>query len=193
VLDAHRLIEEFMVWPIVQAARRCWCARKTPTASTHSRRTLAAKLAALRETAQAAAITFGQGAGADTAPLLKTNSNGARAGTDDAELINLSSAVDRTQAYYGPAPHRALWSGAGGPMLHFTSSDTALCGSDRWCTRADHCTRLGQRRAEPASDIEHIEQTGRTISRTTNAVIGARAETPRTVIWRLICSETVGN
>jgi ribonuclease R len=111
-LDAHRLIEEFMVLANVAAAETL-LAKKTPLLYRIHEEPSPAKLDALRETAQAAGYTLAKGQVLHTRHLNKLLNDAA--GTDDAELINLSP----------------------------------LCGFDR-APCADHCTWLGQRRAEPA-------------------------------------------
>ncbi|PSL16561.1 ribonuclease R [Shimia abyssi] len=98
--DAHRLIEEFMVLANVCAAETL-IAAKSPLLFRVHEEPSPEKLDALRETASSAGLTLAKGQVLQTRhlnALLK-----AAAGTDEAELINLSTLRSMTQAYYSPS------------------------------------------------------------------------------------------
>ncbi|MCW9042538.1 MAG: ribonuclease R [Pseudopelagicola sp.] len=98
--DAHKLIEEFMILANVAAAETL-IAAKSPLLFRVHEEPNPQKLDALRETAQAAGLTLAKG------QVLKTQHLNAllnaAAGTEDAELINLSTLRSMTQAYYSPS------------------------------------------------------------------------------------------
>ena len=98
-LDAHRLIEEFMVLANVAAAETL-IAKKTPLLFRTHEEPTPAKLDALRETAAAAGYQLAKGQVLQTAHLNRLLDQAA--GSDDAELINISTLRSMTQAYYGP-------------------------------------------------------------------------------------------
>ena len=98
-LDAHRLIEEFMVLANVAAAETL-VARRSPLLFRVHEEPAPEKLEALRETAQAAGLNLAKGQVLKTAHLNRLLNQAS--GTDDAELINLSTLRSMTQAYYGP-------------------------------------------------------------------------------------------
>ncbi len=98
-LDAHRLIEEFMVLANVAAAETL-VAKKSPLLFRVHEEPAPEKLDSLRETAKAAGLVLAKGQVLQTRHL--NNLLNAAAGTDDAELINLSTLRSMTQAYYSP-------------------------------------------------------------------------------------------
>ena len=98
-LDAHRLIEEFMVLANVAAAEEL-VARRTGLLFRVHEEPSPEKLDALRETAKAAGLVLAKGQVLQTRHLNQLLN--AAAGTDDAELINISTLRSMTQAYYGP-------------------------------------------------------------------------------------------
>ena len=98
-LDAHRLIEEFMVLANVAAAETL-VGKKTPLLFRVHEEPSAEKMEALRETAGAAGLTLVKGQVLKTAHLNRLLSQAA--GTDDAELINIATLRSMTQAYYNP-------------------------------------------------------------------------------------------
>ena len=98
-LDAHRLIEEFMVLANVAAAETL-VAKKTALLFRVHEEPKPEKLEALRETAQAAGLQLAKGQVLKTGHLNRLLSQAA--GTDDAELINISTLRSMTQAYYSP-------------------------------------------------------------------------------------------
>ncbi len=99
-LDAHKLIEEFMVLANVAAAETL-AAKKSPLLYRVHEEPPVEKLDALREVAEAAGLVLAKG------QVLKTSHINAllhgAAGTDHAEQINMSTLRAMTQAYYSPA------------------------------------------------------------------------------------------
>lgn len=98
-LDAHRLIEEFMVLANVAAAETL-IAKRTPLLFRVHEEPSQDKLEALRETAAASGLQLAKGQVLKTAHLNRLL--GQAADTDHAELINLSTLRSMTQAYYSP-------------------------------------------------------------------------------------------
>ncbi len=98
-LDAHRLIEEFMVLANVAAAETL-IAKKSPLLFRVHEEPSPEKLESLRDTADAAGFTLAKGQVLKTAHL--NNLLDQAAGSDDAELINLATLRSMTQAYYSP-------------------------------------------------------------------------------------------
>lgn len=98
-LDAHRMIEEFMILANVAAAETL-LAKQSPQLFRIHEEPAQEKLEALRDTAKAAGLLLAKG------QVLKTQHLNAllhaAAGTDDAELINISTLRSMTQAYYSP-------------------------------------------------------------------------------------------
>lgn len=98
-LDAHRLIEEFMILANVAAAQ-VLIAKKTPLLFRVHEEPDPDKLDALRETAQSAGLTLAKGQVLKTSHL---NSLLKQAeGTEQDELINMATLRSMTQAYYNP-------------------------------------------------------------------------------------------
>ncbi|MCR8548774.1 ribonuclease R [Salipiger sp. P9] len=98
-LDAHRLIEEFMILANVSAAETL-IAKKVPLLFRVHEEPPADKLESLRETADAAGLTLAKGQVLKTAHLNKLLHDAA--GREEAELINLATLRSMTQAYYSP-------------------------------------------------------------------------------------------
>ena len=98
-LDAHRLIEEFMVLANVAAAEAL-IAKKTPLLFRVHEEPSPEKLDALREVANASGLQLAKGQVLKTAHLNRLLQQAS--GTDHAELINLSALRSMTQAYYNP-------------------------------------------------------------------------------------------
>ena len=99
-LDAHRLIEEFMVLANVAAAETL-IAKKQPLLFRDHEEPDPEKLDALRETVQSAGLTLAKGQVLKTQHLNRLLVQAAE--TDDAELINLATLRSMTQAYYAPS------------------------------------------------------------------------------------------
>ncbi|WP_106204566.1 ribonuclease R [Aliiruegeria haliotis] len=98
-LETHRLIEEFMVLANVCAGETLM-AKRTPLLLRVHEEPNPEKLNALRETAAASGLTLAKGQVLQTRHLNKLLHDAA--GTDFAELINLSTLRSMTQAYYSP-------------------------------------------------------------------------------------------
>lgn len=98
-LDAHRMIEEFMVLANVAAAETLIAKRSALLFRVHEEPS-PEKLNSLRETAKAAGLVLAKGQVLQTRHLNQLLN--AAAGTDDAELINISTLRSMTQAYYSP-------------------------------------------------------------------------------------------
>ncbi|MGR3551882.1 ribonuclease R [Pseudooceanicola sp.] len=98
-LDAHKLVEEFMVLANVAAAETL-VAKKSPLLFRVHEEPPVEKLESLRDTAQSAGFTLAKGQ-----VILTRHLNAllnAAAGSDHAELINMSTLRSMTQAYYAP-------------------------------------------------------------------------------------------
>lgn len=98
-LDAHRLIEEFMVLANVAAAETLIDKRTELLFRVHEEPS-PEKLDALRETAQASGLSLAKGQVLQTRHLNRLLLQAAD--TDESELINLSTLRAMTQAYYSP-------------------------------------------------------------------------------------------
>ncbi|MBU2983072.1 ribonuclease R [Lentibacter algarum] len=96
-LDAHRMIEEFMVLANVAAAEEL-LSRKSPQLFRVHEEPSVQKLDALREVAQASGLTLAKGQVLKTAHLNRLLRQAE--GRDEAELINMSTLRAMTQAYY---------------------------------------------------------------------------------------------
>lgn len=185
-LDAHRLIEEFMVLANVAAAETL-IEKKTPLLFRIHEEPTPAKLDSLRETAQASGYTLAKGQVLHTRHLNKLLNDAA--GTDDAELINLSTLRSMTQAYYGPA-HIGHFGLALRSYAHFTSPirryadlivHRALITAHGW----------GKDGLDP-HDIEDLEQTAVHISDTERRSMTAERDTTDRYLAAYL-SERVGN
>jgi ribonuclease R len=98
-LDAHRLIEEFMILANVAAARTLEKKRQPLLYRVHEEPS-PEKLDALREVAQASGLTLAKGQVLKTEHLNRLLAQAE--GTDFDELINISTLRAMTQAYYSP-------------------------------------------------------------------------------------------
>ena len=98
-LDAHRLIEEFMVLANVAAAETL-IKKRTPLLFRVHEEPNPDKLDALREVVQAAGLTLAKGQVLHTSHLNKLLQQAE--GTPNDELINLQTLRSMTQAYYSP-------------------------------------------------------------------------------------------
>ena len=98
-LDAHRLIEEFMVLANV-AASKVLIAKKTPLLFRVHEEPSPDKLEALRETASSVGLPLAKGQVLHTRHLNRLLASAQD--TDFAEMINLSTLRSMTQAYYSP-------------------------------------------------------------------------------------------
>ncbi|SFR16426.1 ribonuclease R [Poseidonocella sedimentorum] len=116
-LDAHRLIEEFMVTANVCAAQTL-IRKKSPLLFRVHEEPSPEKLDSLRETAGAAGLTLAKGQVLKTAHLNRLLADAA--GGDNAELINLATLRSMTQAYYSPV-HLGHFGLSLASYAHFTS------------------------------------------------------------------------
>ena len=185
-LDAHRLIEEFMILANVAAAETL-IAKRSPLLFRVHEEPSPEKLEALRETAGAAGLTLAKGQVLQTRQLNQLLN--AAAGTEDAELINMSTLRSMTQAYYSPENfgHFGL---ALRNYAHFTSpirrySDLivhrALISSHGW----------GKDGLAP-DEIDRLEQTAQHISDTERRSMMAERDTTDRYLASYL-SERVGN
>ncbi|XDA98293.1 ribonuclease R [Sulfitobacter sp. LCG007] len=170
-LDAHRLIEEFMVLANVCAAETL-IAKRMPLLFRVHEEPSPEKLDSLRETAGAAGYTLAKGQVLKTAHLNRLLD--AAAGTDEAELINLSTLRSMTQAYYSPENlgHFGL---ALAKYAHFTSpirrySDLVV---HRGLISAHGWGKDGLR----PEDYDELEQIGQHISDTERRSMAAERDT----------------
>ncbi|MGR3370530.1 MAG: ribonuclease R [Sagittula sp.] len=185
-LDAHKLIEEFMVLANVAAAETL-IAKKSPLLFRVHEEPNDDKLDALRETAAASGYTLAKG------QVLKTRHLNSlldqAAGSDQAELINMATLRSMTQAYYSPENfgHFGL---ALKNYAHFTSpirrySDLivhrALISAHGW----------GKDGLSPA-EIEDLEATAKHISDTERRSMAAERDTTDRYLAAYL-SERVGD
>lgn len=185
-LDAHRLIEEFMVLANVSAAETL-IAKKTPLLFRTHEEPSPEKLDALRETAAAAGYTLAKGQVLQTQHLNRLLDQAA--GSDDAELINISTLRSMTQAYYGPE-HIGHFGLALRSYAHFTSPIRRY--ADLIVHRALITAHGWGKDGLSPHDIEDMEATGAHISDTERrSMIAERDTTDRYLASYL--SERVGN
>ena len=170
-LDAHRLIEEFMVLANVAAAETL-IAQKSPLLFRVHEEPSPEKLDALREVANASGLVLAKGQVLKTAHLNKLLTGAA--GTENHELINIATLRSMTQAYYFPENfgHFGLALRA---YAHFTSPirryadlivHRALVGSHGW----------GNDGLSPW-DVEHLTDTAKQISDTERRSMTAERDT----------------
>ncbi|WP_322867849.1 ribonuclease R [Aquicoccus sp. G2-2] len=99
-LDAHRLVEEFMILANVAAAEDL-ISHRSPLLFRVHEEPPREKLDALRDTAEAAGLTLAKGQVLKTAHLNQLLT--AAEGTEHNELINIATLRSMTQAYYSPS------------------------------------------------------------------------------------------
>jgi ribonuclease R len=185
-LDAHRLIEEFMVLANVAAAETL-IAKKSPLLFRVHEEPAPEKLDSLRETAQAAGLTLAKGQVLKTAHLNRLLAQAE--GTDDAELINISTLRAMTQAYYGPKNfgHFGL---ALKSYAHFTSPIRRY--ADLIVHRALISAHGWGNDGLSLDDIERLEATGIQISETERRSMVAERDTTDRYLAAYL-SERVGD
>ncbi len=170
-LDAHRLIEEFMVLANVAAAETL-IGRKSPLLFRVHEEPSPEKLEALREVAQASGLVLAKGQVLKTAHLNRLLTGAAD--TENDELINMATLRSMTQAYYSPDNfgHFGLALRA---YAHFTSPirryadlivHRALIAAHSW----------GDDGLSPW-DVEHLAATGKQISDTERRSMMAERDT----------------
>ncbi|MBS1301843.1 ribonuclease R [Loktanella sp. SALINAS62] len=170
-LDAHRLIEEFMVLANVCAAETL-IAKKTPLLFRVHEEPSPEKLDALREVADSAGLSLAKGQVLKTANLNRLLAAAAK--TDSAELINLATLRSMTQAYYHPENfgHFGLALRA---YAHFTSPIRRY--SDLIVHRALIAAHGWGNYGLSPWDIEHLDATAKAISDTERRSMTAERDT----------------
>lgn len=184
--DAHKLVEEFMVTANVCAAETLEQKQRPLLYRVHEEPS-PEKLEALRETADSVGLQLPKGQVLKTAHLNKLLN--AAAGTEDAEVINLTVLRSMTQAYYGTVNF-----GHFGLNLkryaHFTSPirryadlmvHRALISAHGW----------GDDGLRP-EDVDTLKETGEWISQTERRSMLAERDTTDRYLAAFL-SERVGN
>jgi ribonuclease R len=170
-LDAHRLIEEFMVLANVAAAEVLGAKGQALLYRAHEEPN-ADKLDALRDTAQASGFTLAKGQVLQTRHLNKLLHDAAE--SDFAELINISTLRSMTQAYYTPK-HIGHFGLALASYAHFTSPIRRY--ADLIVHRGLIATHGWGEDGLTARDIEALEETGKAISDTERRSMVAERDT----------------
>ncbi|MGP3696816.1 ribonuclease R [Rhodobacter sp. NSM] len=170
-LDAHRLIEEFMVLANVAAAEELVRLRRPLLFRVHEEPSVD-KLESLREVAEASGFTLAKGQVLKTAHLNRLLAQAE--GTEFDELMNITTLRSMTQAYYHPENfgHFGL---ALRSYAHFTSPIRRY--SDLIVHRA---LILGHGWGDDglsAQDIEMLEETAKQISDTERRSMAAERDT----------------
>ena len=185
-LDAHRMIEEFMVLANVSAAETL-IAKRIPLLFRVHEEPSPEKLDALRETAKASGFTLAKGQVLKTAHLNRLLHDAA--GSDEAELINLSTLRSMAQAYYSPTNfgHFGL---ALSRYAHFTSPIRRY--SDLIVHRALIAAHGWGKDGLRVDDYDDLEQTATHISETERRSMMAERDTTDRYLASFL-SERVGN
>ncbi|MBC7139965.1 MAG: ribonuclease R [Defluviimonas sp.] len=170
-LDAHRLIEEFMILANVAAAEELERLRRPLLYRVHEEPS-PQKLDALREVAEASGFTLAKGQVLQTAHLNRLLAQAQN--TDFDELINITTLRSMTQAYYHPGNfgHFGL---ALRSYAHFTSPIRRY--SDLIVHRALISAHGWGKDGLSAQDIEMLEDTARHISETERRSMAAERDT----------------
>jgi ribonuclease R len=185
-LDAHRMIEEFMVLANVAAAQTL-VAKRTPLLFRVHEEPSPEKLESLRETVKSVGLVLAKGQVLQTRhlnALLK-----AAAGTDEEELINISTLRSMTQAYYSPENygHFGL---ALAQYAHFTSPIRRY--SDLIVHRALITAHGWGKDGLSPQEIDRLEDTAKHISETERRSMVAERDTTDRYLAAYL-SERVGN
>ncbi len=185
-LEAHKLIEEFMVLANVAAAEELTRLR-TPLLFRVHEEPNPDKIAALRETAQASGFNLAKGQVLQTRHLNSLLS--AAEGTEFDELINMSTLRSMTQAYYSPENfgHFGL---ALKSYAHFTSPIRRY--SDLIVHRALITAHGWGKDGLSPEEIERLEDTGKHISDTERRSMMAERDTTDRYLAAYL-SERVGD
>ena len=170
-LDAHRLIEEFMVLANVCAAETL-IAKKTPLLFRVHEEPSPEKLDALREVAEASGLVLAKGQVLKTAHLNRLLAQAE--GTDADELINLATLRSMTQAYYN-AENFGHFGLALRNYAHFTSPIRRY--SDLIVHRALITAHGWGKDGLSPWDIEHLDETAKQISDTERRSMAAERDT----------------
>ncbi|MEM9249313.1 MAG: ribonuclease R [Pseudomonadota bacterium] len=170
-LDAHRLIEEFMILANV-AAGQTLVHKKTPLLFRVHEEPAPEKLDALRETVQASGLTLAKGQVLQTRHLNRLLD--AAAGTELSELINMATLRSMQQAYYAPQNfgHFGL---ALGTYAHFTSPIRRY--ADLVVHRALVTAHGWGKDGLTEEDIDRLEPTAQQISETERRSMTAERDT----------------
>lgn len=170
-LDAHRLIEEFMVLANVAAAETL-IAKKSPLLFRVHEEPSPEKLDALRDVANASGLVLAKGQVLKTAHLNKLLTGAA--GTENHELINMATLRSMTQAYYNPENfgHFGLALRA---YAHFTSPIRRY--ADLIVHRALVSAHGWDKDGLSPWDIEHLPDTAQQISDTERRSMTAERDT----------------
>jgi ribonuclease R len=170
-LDAHRLIEEFMILANVAAAEELIRLRRPLLFRVHEEPSLQ-KLDALREVAEASGFTLAKGQVLKTRHLNSLLSQAE--GTDFDELLNITTLRSMTQAYYHPENfgHFGL---ALRSYAHFTSPIRRY--SDLIVHRALVSAHDWGKDGLSAQDIETLSETATHISETERRSMAAERDT----------------
>jgi ribonuclease R len=174
-LDAHKLIEEFMILANVAAAETL-IGKRTPLLFRVHEEPDPLKLESLRETVEASGLTLAKGQVLQTRHLNRLLA--AAAGTDQAELINMATLRSLPQAYYA-ATNFGHFGLALRNYAHFTSPirryadlivHRALIAAHGWGpdTRADGLSE---------ADMERLDETGELISQAERRSMMAERDT----------------
>ena len=185
-LDAHKLIEEFMVLANVAAAEELERLKRPLLYRVHEEPSLE-KIEALREVAQASGFTLAKGQVLKTAHL--NNLLSQSEGSEFDELLNMTTLRSMTQAYYHPQNYGhfglALRSYA-----HFTSPIRRY--SDLIVHRALISGHGWGKDGLSAWDIDHLEETAKLISDTERRSMAAERDTTDRYLAAYL-SERVGS
>jgi ribonuclease R len=170
-LDAHRLIEEFMILANVAAAETLFEKRHPLLYRVHEEPS-AEKLDALREVAQASGFTLAKGQVLQTRHLNRLLSQAE--GTEFDELMNMTTLRSMTQAYYHPENfgHFGL---ALRSYAHFTSPIRRY--ADLIVHRALIAGHGWGKDGLSDWDIEQLEDTAKLISDTERRSMAAERDT----------------
>ncbi len=170
-LDAHRLIEEFMVLATVAAAETL-IAKKSPLLFRVHEEPNPDKLDALRDVAQASGLVLAKGQVLKTAHLNRLLV--AARETEQSELINMATLRSMTQAYYSPdnLGHFGL---ALRSYAHFTSPIRRY--SDLIVHRALIAAHGWGKDGLSPWDIENLSDTAQKISDTERRSMAAERDT----------------
>lgn len=170
-LDAHRLIEEFMVLANVAAAEELTRLRRPLLFRVHEEPS-PEKLNALRDVAEASGFALAKGQVLQTSQLNRLLAQAQ--GTDFDELINVSTLRSMTQAYYN-AENLGHFGLALKNYAHFTSPIRRY--SDLIVHRALISGHQWGKDGLSAQDIETLEDTAQHISDTERRSMAAERDT----------------
>jgi ribonuclease R len=185
-LEAHRLIEEFMILANVAAAQELTRMRRPLLYRVHEEPS-PEKLEALREVASASGFTLAKGQVLHTSHLNRLL--GQAEGTEFDELINITTLRSMTQAYYTPE-HFGHFGLALRSYAHFTSPIRRY--SDLVVHRALISGHGWGKEGLAPEDIERLEDTAQHISDTERRSMAAERDTTDRYLAAYL-TERVGN